>query len=188
MAFLSGKNNNFKFHFPKIFVPEEIEKKYTPLLKTIPGCMCETVIDFINFSIKNVQLQVNPNNYEPIEQVDRATPYGRISRSDAVPDFLWKKDMTIAFQLDSMYLIWFILCDLFIHYYVIKEKYLPKPPGMEILDMYDRVVYRVTFEDLLFTGIDGLEFDYSSNEIDQKLFNTTWKANKVDIVLEPSRI
>ena len=32
MAFLSGKNNNFKFNFPKTFVPDEIEKKYSPIL------------------------------------------------------------------------------------------------------------------------------------------------------------
>ena len=39
MAFLSGKNNNFKFAFPKVFVPEEIEKKYSPILNRIPGNM-----------------------------------------------------------------------------------------------------------------------------------------------------
>ena len=31
MAFLSGKNNNFKFNFPKALVPDEIEIKYTPI-------------------------------------------------------------------------------------------------------------------------------------------------------------
>ena len=184
MPFLSGKNNNFRFHFPKVFVPEEIEKKYIPLLHRIPGCMCETVIDFINFSIKSIELQVNPDTYEPIEQVDRATPYGRLSRSDTFPDMLWKKDMTITFQLDSMYLIWHIMCELFMHYYCIKDKYIPKPPGMEILDCYHKIVYRITFEDLLFTGVSGLEFDYSSNEIDQKSITTTWKANRVDIVFD----
>ena len=188
MSFISGKNNNFRFHFPKVFVPDEIENKYSPLLKRIPGCMCETIIDFINYSIKSVELQVSPNQQELIEQVDRGTPYGRSSRSDAYPDFLWNKDMTITFQLDSMYLIWFILCELFMYYYCIKPKYLPKSPGMEILDMFGKVVYRITFDNLLFTSVSGLEFDFSSNEIDQKILTTTWRANKVDLVIEPSKV
>ena len=74
MAFLSGKNNNFKFSFPKPFVPKEIEDKYSPILNMIPGNMCTTVVDFLNYSIKSVELEVNPVEYEPIEQVDRGTP------------------------------------------------------------------------------------------------------------------
>lgn len=188
MAHLSGKNNNFRFSFPKAFVTEEIEKKYEPILNRIPGNMCDTVIGFINANIKSIELNVNPDTYEPIEQKDRATPYGRLSRSDAYPDYLWKKEMTITFQLDQAYLTWMILCDLFMYYYQIKDKYLPKPPGMEILDCYNKVLYRITFDDLLFTGVSGIDFDFSSNDIDQKVFTTTWIANKVNLVLEPSRV
>lgn len=188
MAFLSGKNNNFRFHFPKIFVTEEIEKKYEPLLKRVPGIMCDSVIDFVNLQIKSVELQVNPETYQPIEQKDSGTPYGRLSRSDAYPDYLWKKEMTITFQLDQGYLIWCIMNELFLYYYQIKDKYLPKPPGMEILDCYHKVLYRITFTDLLFTGISNLEFDFSSNSIDQKIMTTTWVANKINFELEPSRV
>lgn len=185
--FLSGQNNNFRFHFPVVFVPDEIEKKYSPLLKRIPGCMCETIIDFINYSIKSVELDVG-RSQELIEQVDRGTPQGRSSRSDAVPDMLWQRDMTITFQLDSMYLIWFILGELYMYYYCKKDKYLPKPPGVEILDMYHTVVYRVEFTDLIFQSVSGLEFNFSENTVDQKMLTTTWRANKVTVTLEPSKV
>lgn len=188
MAFLSGKNNNFRFHFPKVFVPDDIEEKYNPILKRMPGIMCENVIDFVNMQIKSVELQVNPQEYEPIIQVDSGTPYGRASRSDAYPDFLWRKEMTITFELDHAYIIWCIMCDLFMYYYQRKEKYIPKPPGMEILDCNHKVLYRITFSDLLFTGVSGLEFDFSSNTIDQKILTTRWLANKINFDLEPSRV
>ena len=188
MVFLSGKNNNFRFHFPKIFVTDEIEEKYRPILKRVPGIMCDSVIAFINLQIKSIELQVNPETYQPIEQKDSGTPYGRISRSDAYPDYLWKKEMTITFQLDQAYLIWNIMCELFIYYYQIKDKYLPKPPGMEVLDCNNKVLYRITFIDLLFTGVSGLEFDFSSNSIDQKTITTTWSANKINFDLIPSRV
>ena len=91
MAFLSGKRNNFRFHFPKVFVPDEIEEKYRPILKRVPGIMCDSVIDFINLQIKSIELQVNPETYQPIEQKDSGTPYGRISRSDAYPDYCGRR-------------------------------------------------------------------------------------------------
>lgn len=190
MAFLSGKNNNFKFAFPKVFVPQEIEDKYSPILNRIPGNMCTTVLDFINYSIKSVELEVNPAEYEPIEQVDRGTPYGRLHRSDFYPDFLWKKAMTITFQLDSAYIIWAILTELFIYYYTAEPgpRFIPQTPGMEILDCYNHSLYRITFTDLLFTSVSGLEFDFSSNEVEQKSITTTWRANKVNVILEPSRV
>lgn len=190
MAFLSGKNNNFKFSFPKVFVPEEIEKKFEPILNRIPGNMCTTVIDFINYSIMSVELQVNPNEYEPISQVDSGTPYGRRIRSGVYPDFLWAKNMTITFQLDSAYIIWHILTDLFMYYYCAEPqpRYIPESPGMEILDCYNKSLYRITFYNLLFTGVSGLEFNFSSNEVDQKTITTNWVANKVNVILEPSRV
>lgn len=188
MSFLSGKNNNFRFRFPKLFVPDEIEKKYSPFLQRIPGCMCETVIDFINYSIKNIELQISPNAYDPINQIDRGTPYGRNYRSDAHPDMIFNKEMNITFQLDSAYLIWAILTDLFMEYYCSKEAFLPDTPGLEILDCYNRVMYRVTFERLLFTSVSGLDFDFSSNTIEQKVITTTFLANRVDIKFEPDRI
>ena len=100
------------------------------------------------------------------------------------------KLMTITFQLDSAYIIWAILVELFLYYYCAEPnpKYIPACPGMEILDCYNKSLYRISFVDLLYTGVSGLEFDFSSNEIDQKIVTTTWVANKVDVVLEPSRV
>ena len=188
MAFLSGKNNNFKFEFPKVFVPQDIEDKYSPVLNRIPGNMCTTVIDFLNYSIMSVELEINPREYEPIEQLDRGTPYGRISRSDTYPDYLFLKSMTITFQLDSAYIIWSILTDIFLYYYCEpQEKFIPTP-SMQILDAYNYTLYRITFERLLFTGVSGLQFDFSSNEVEQKTLTTTWMCNMINVLFEPSRV
>lgn len=183
---LSGRDDNFRFRFPKTFVPEEIEKKYSVLINRIPGCPMKTVIDFINFSMKSVEMDVGMKQ-EQIEQIDRGTPYGRISRSDAIPDMLWAREINIIFQLDALYLIWFIMSELYLYYYCCKDKYIPKPPGMEILDVYDKVIYRVEFTDMIFKGLSGLTFDMSNNTIEQKIITTNFAANKVTINLEPSK-
>ena len=98
--------------------------------------------------------------------------------------------MTITFQLDSAYIIWSILTDLFMYYYCAEPgpRYIPACPGMEILDCYNHSLYRITFDNLLFTGVSGLQFDFSSNEVDQKIVTTNWRANKVNVIFEPSRV
>ena len=188
MGFLSGQNNRFKFEFPKIFVPQEIDDKYLPLLKRIPGNMVtESVVDFINYSIKSVEMNLNPETYEPIEQKDRGTPYARLSRSDSYPDLLWNRDLTITFQLDAAYLIWFIMCDLWLYYYVQKDKYIPKSPGIQILDQYENVLYRVLMQDMLYTGVSGLEFDYSNRSIDQQVITATFRVSRTTLDIQISK-
>ena len=59
---------------------------------------------------------------------------------------------------------------------------------MEILDCQNKVLYRIKFEDLLYTSVSGLEFDFSSNSVEQKSIETTWRMNRVHIDFEPSRI
>ena len=44
----------FDVNNPKKKHPFKIEKKYSPILNRIPGNMCTTVIDFINYSIKGI--------------------------------------------------------------------------------------------------------------------------------------
>ena len=189
MAVLSGKNNNFRFAFSKPFIPQEIEDKYSSVLNRIPGNMCETVLDFLNYSIKSVNLQVSPNAYEPILQRDRGTPYERLNRSNAYPDTLFNRDMTITFQLDQAYIIWAILTEVFMYYYCDGEsKFIPPFPGMEIMDCYNKIMYRLDFNNVLFTSVSGLEFDFSSDSVEQKSIETTWKVSRVDVNFEPSRV
>jgi hypothetical protein len=59
---------------------------------------------------------------------------------------------------------------------------------MEILDCYNKIMYRIDFIDVLFTNVSGLEFDFSSDSVEQKTIETTWKVSKININFEPSRI
>jgi hypothetical protein len=59
---------------------------------------------------------------------------------------------------------------------------------MEILDCYNKIMYRIDFKDVLFTSVSGLEFDFSSDSVEQKTIETSWKVSKININFEPSRI
>ena len=49
-------------------------------------------------------------------------------------------------------------------------------------------MYRLDFNDVLFTSVSGLEFDFSSDSVEQKTIDTTWKVARVDVNFEPSRV
>jgi hypothetical protein len=49
-------------------------------------------------------------------------------------------------------------------------------------------MYRIDFENVLFTSVSGLDFDFSSDSVEQKTIETTWKITKLNINFEPSRV
>ena len=46
---LSARNNQFKFEFPRNFIPKEIADKYKPYLNRMPGSMIKEPIDYFNY-------------------------------------------------------------------------------------------------------------------------------------------
>ena len=66
---VSARNNQFRFNFPKTFIPKEIIDKYRPYLNRIPGNMIKEPIDFLNYGIQGLNLP-GPS-YDPVEQFDK---------------------------------------------------------------------------------------------------------------------
>lgn len=187
--FLSGSFNRFRFYFPKVFIPDEIADKYRPLIQRIPGCMIQEPIDFLNYAIQSIDVSIK-TPYEPTTQVDRGTPWGRLGRAMRDPRVWLNRDMTISFQLDSAYIIWFLLMDLWDYYYCEPKKeqrFIPSLPGLEIYDGHGRILYRVKFTDVLFNGVDGIQFNFSDNSVDLKTINAQFKINIIELELEQSR-
>ena len=180
--FLPARNNQFEFFFGKGLVPEEIEAKYKPYFDRIPGNSIVRCIDFINYGIQGFNL---PGlNFNPIVQIDRSTPYGRIYRTPASPETTMEKDITITSQLYDGYLNYFLWLDLYYYYYNSpQELFLPGVPYIRIFDGQGYETLSIEFKNILFTSIDNLDFNFSSNTIDMKTFNCTFKAQEVSIKL-----
>ena len=180
--FVSARNNQFEFFFGKGLVPEEIEAKYKPYFDRIPGTPLVRCIDFINYGIQGFNL---PGvNFDPVVQVDRSTPYGRIYRTPASPETTMSKEITLVNQVYDGYLNYFLWLDLFYYYYDSPDNlYLPTVPFIRIFDGNGFETLSIEFKNLLFTGIDNLDFNFSSNTIDMKTFNCTFTAQEVKIKL-----
>ena len=53
---LSAKNNQFRFEFPRTFIPSEIVDKYKPFIQKMPGNMISEPIDFFNYGIQSLNI------------------------------------------------------------------------------------------------------------------------------------
>lgn len=179
---LPARNNQFEFFFGKTIVPQEIEEKYVPYLNRIPGGTIDRCIDFINYGIQGFNL--SGVRFDPVVQTDRQTPYGRIYRTPLSPEALVGKDITVINQLYDGYMNYFIWKDLFYTYYCDTEEiYMPGVPFVRIFDGQGYETMCVEFKNVLFTGIDDLDFNFSSNTIDMKTFNCYFRAQEVEIKL-----
>ena len=63
------------------------------------------------------------------------------------------------------------------------DKFIPDVPYLRIMDGYGYEIFTIEFKNVLFTSIDGLDFNFSSNTIDMKTFNCTFRAQEVEIKL-----
>ena len=180
--FLPARNNQFEFFFSKNIIPNEIEEKYKPYFTRIPGGMIDRGIDFLNYGIQGFNF--GGVTFDVVEQRDRKTPYGRIYRSPFSPESTANKEITITNQLYDGYMNYFMWLDLFYYYYNdIQENLLPGVPFVRIFDGQGFETMTIEFKNILFTSIDGLDLNFSSNTIDMKTFNCTFRAQEVEIKL-----
>lgn len=177
---LPARNNQFEFFFSKTLIPEEIEKAYQPYLTRISGGCIDRCIDFLNYGIQSFSIE--GVQFDPVRQSDRRTPYDRIYRSGLSPESTHGKSLTITNQLYDGHINYFMWKDLFDYYYKSAEhSVLPGIPFVRIFDGDGYELFDIGFKNILFTNIDGADFNFSSNTIDMKTFNCTFQAQEIAI-------
>ena len=175
---LPARNNQFEFFFSKTLIPEDIEKVYAPYLTRIAGGCIDRCIDFLNYGIQSFNLE--GVQFDPVRQSDRRTPYDRIYRSALSPESTQGKTLTITNQLYDGHINYFLWRDLHDYYYKSSEhSVLPGIPFVRIFDADGYELFDIGFKNILFTNIDGIDFNYSSNTIDMKTFTCTFQAQEV---------
>lgn len=180
--FLSSSENQYKFLFPKIMFPDEVTNKYKAYLDHIPGAMINDPIDTFNYSIQSLSLP--QLSYDPITQIDHPGSTRQYRANKQVTE-LYDRTFTVTLQTLTGFVNYFMAVDLFNYYYSFDNKatHLPCTFDIQITDSKNHVVSTLHFEDILFTSISGLEFNFSSNTVDFKTFEMTFAYNKFEIIV-----
>lgn len=183
---LPARNNQFEFFFSKTLIPKEIEELYSPYLTRIAGGCIDRCIDFLNYGIQSFNLE--GVQFDVVRQSDRRTPYDRIFRSSQTPESTQGKTLTITNQLYDGHINYFLWRSLYDYYYKsAQHSVLPGIPFVRIFDADGYELFDIGFRNILFTNIDGIDFNYSSNTIDMKTFTCTFQAQEVMVKLATLR-
>lgn len=189
---LSPRYDLFRFHLPKTFLPPEIEAKYTAILNKDAYTMT-TAIDYLNESIQgvtmpgindltttqiqhgsnNIKRTSNKTNVEGSHEITYLTTGNPLEKID--------KEFKVTFRSNNGLLNYFMLYET-AFYYACREYEWDCEPVMyiELLNEDGTVLSRVKYIDVHFSGMDGLDFNYSKIERESDTFDITFKFNNID--------
>lgn len=177
---ISSRNNQFAFEFPKLFFPKEIVSKYDKYFNRIPGFMTHDPRDLFNYSIQSLNLP-GPS-FDPIQQNDHPGST-RNYRSNLNESEIYDRQLTITCETFDGFANYFMALDLFRYYYDFQNTstHLPFDFEIKILDYERHVMSTVQLKEVVFTGVSGLEFNFSNKEVDFKTFEMTFVYNEFDL-------
>jgi hypothetical protein len=183
---ISARNNQFRFSFPRNFIPTEIASKYKSYFGKIPGSLIKEPIDFFNYGIQSINLP-GPS-FTPVEQKDNPGDT-RNFRSSFPRTELFDRSMTVTMQAFDGWINYWMAVELFEHYYNADRKpngkyqYLPEGVGIQMIDGEGYTLVTVQLKDMLMTGVSALDLNFSSNTIEFKTFEINFVYNDLDIVV-----
>lgn len=192
MLSLSPRYDLFRFSFPKDFLPEEIETKYTSLIRKNQSVITNS-IDYLNESIQGINfpgisdiiIQQQQHSHNEIGRTSKKLNVEpkreQIYHTPANP--LDKIDLTfkVTFRMNQGLYNYFMLYET-IFYQICKPNVKKHEPILyiELLNEMGNITSRIIFKDVLIDGIDGLEFNYNKLERDAGTFDVSFKFSNID--------
>jgi hypothetical protein len=178
--FLSARQQNFILKFPKGFFYKEIEDRYLPLIKRLPG-IYENIEDYINSSVQKVQFKgFSSENVEQYINEDRV----KWKQGPRIGNTM-EKSFTVSFKLYESYINYWILYEQFIlfHNFENKDEFLPDI-NLFFMDNTGHLTLSFKFQQILFNEITELtlthEF-YSGSIPDLQNFDCVFNFNYFNI-------
>jgi hypothetical protein len=200
MLSLSPRLDLFVFRFPKDFLPEEIEKKYTILLNKEKS-LIRTPIEYLNESIQGIsfpgisdllveqqQISQHPENLKAqsglkLKRVNVEPTRNNVTYSPKNILSQIGGEFTVTLRKNQGLYNYFMIYET-IFYKVLKEyDNVTKKDDLfeiDILDSTGKVIGRVKLFQPRIDGIDGLEFSYNKLERQVETFDLKFRFNNID--------
>ena len=179
----SAKSNQFRFNFPRAFIPQSISDKYSKYMNRIPGNIISDPLELINYSVQSITL---PSfSFDPVQQVDNPG-VKRQYRSSLPTQELFAKELRVGMQLFDGHFNYWLMYEIFQYYYDFKEKspYLPDGFRLQMIDGEGNILVTINLERVLFQSVPDLNLNFSTNSPEFKTFEVIFVYNNLKINLE----
>lgn len=197
MFTLRGRQDAFKLTLPNDFICEEINEKYTEIIKSQKSFFNKP-IDFLNETIQSVQVLgfnegtvqqqqigsgkplIHPNRIEENRFPHTSSEY--TYRSERNPIALIDKTLNIFFRHTLGFVNYFLIFENFFWQYTRDRKYdeLSNQFNIDIFNNIGEVYSRIVVMDPIINGIDMLDFNYNSPVAQSQTFKVEFKYSNLD--------
>jgi len=180
---LSARSNQFRFSFPRSFIPPEVADKYRPYFNRMPGGLIKEPIDYWNYGIQSINL---PGvSYSPVEQEEFRG--GTKTFRGSVPiEKLFQNELTVTMQGFDGWINYWMAIDTFNYYYNLTGKFphLPEGNGIQILDGEGTALVTVRLKEMIWSSVSSLDLNFSSNTIEFQTFDLGFNYNSIDFKID----
>lgn len=203
MLSLSPRYDQWRFLIPDGFIPPEVLKKWEPIIKEEPGVFPDSLA-YLNESITGISLpginetiitqpQHSTNRFSaPVHQ----SGLGKINvepKQDNTyigtrnPLDLIDRTLNVSFRINQgLY-----------NYYMMYESlflYICKPHQFKPYDRFEisllaedgRIISKIILDQVIMTGLGGIEFSYEKNGRNSESFTVAFRWNNIDFDIVPS--
>ena len=170
-------NNAFEFSLPADFVPQELEDKYMPMLKSYRK-VYSTVLDYINSTIHDIDF---PSiTFPTVTQTMKRGKQTYWKGDQNIYDLFDRKG-TITFHSVDGNLNHIIILHCLTHAYLNVNKTYDSPLVITSVDQNRKAMFHTQYKSLIFTNLDGTKYGYNDQTIQTKTFTMSFVYNYMDI-------
>ena len=193
MLSLSPRFDQFRFLFPKDFLPAEVNKKWQEFINK-DASVLSTPIDYLNESIKGITLpgisdlviKQSQHSSNPVQRTAMRmnTEPKQDNSTYAVNNPLDKinREITITFRMNQGLYNYFMLYETVFHR--ICKQHLYKDGDDFVIDVLNetgQVTTRIYLYQCYINGLDGLDLSYDKIERSAETFTMSFSFNNIDI-------
>jgi hypothetical protein len=179
----NARQSRFRFNFNKGFIFESIEKKWEQYIRASMSPY-KTVNDFINSQIQTVTFPgIQLSTAEQTVLAEK-----RYYKPSWEAQMLLNRDFNVTMKLTESYTNYFIMFDQ-LAWYLDDDAVMASgqphvhfdPFYMDILDHLGFVTTRIKMTNIVYSGISGLDFSYSSDNPQFKTFTCNFKFSRLEL-------
>ena len=197
MFTLKGRQDGFRLLLPDDFLIDEVNKKYTPILKQYHSFIAKP-IDFLNETIQGVQVLGFQNGTVQQMQPQRGYPtidQRRVAENDFLypqseynyraadsPINLLDKTINIMFRHTNGFLNYFIIYENFFYQFSrdMRYKNMPSQFDIEIYNSRGQVYAKLHLYDPIINSMDMLDLTFTQPVASSQNFQVTFKYSNFD--------
>lgn len=192
---LKGRQDKFRIRFPKEFLLQEIEEKYTKVLIEKHSFFVSP-IEFLNESIQSIQILGFTNASMVQQQIGIDSQYqnptiktrihtfnDHIYRSEKNPVALIDKTINIVFRHTLGFTNYFMVFENFFKQYDRETSYNNVPITtlpIDVMNEYGEIYARVLIHGPIIDAMDMLDLSYTQPIAQSQTFQVTFKYSNIE--------